>query len=164
VPNGNLYINYIRQAASVKAIKAPPADSAILCLGCETINPPFDVLTAKHGNCPKHDSSMNKYEPMLSSQIYQETFMPQIERMTIALPSEMATTVKLAVETGDYASNSEVFRDAIRVWQLKRQLEQEEVKHIRAAVQRGFGDLAAGRVNPAEEVFNRLEKKYRDMQ
>jgi len=34
-----------------------------------------------------------------------------IERMTITMPADMAAIVKAAVETGDYASTSEVVRD-----------------------------------------------------
>ncbi len=90
--------------------------------------------------------------------------MTQIERMTVALPIEMAATIRLAVKSGDYASSSEVFRDAIREWQHKRHLQQQERESIRAGVQQGFDDLRAGRTKPAENVLTRLEKKYQDMQ
>ncbi len=40
--------------------------------------------------------------------------MSGIERLTITLPAEMAAVVKSAVETGDYASTSEVVRAALR--------------------------------------------------
>ncbi len=36
--------------------------------------------------------------------------MSEIERLTVTLPAEMAAVVKSAVETGDYASTSEVVR------------------------------------------------------
>lgn len=90
--------------------------------------------------------------------------MTQIERMTIALPLEMAATIKLAVKSGDYASSSEIFRDAIRDWQHKRQLQREEIESIRAGVERGIAELRAGRIKPAKDVLIRLEKKYQDMQ
>lgn len=38
--------------------------------------------------------------------------MADIERLTITLPAEMAAAVKVAVEGGDYASTSEVVREA----------------------------------------------------
>jgi antitoxin ParD1/3/4 len=47
--------------------------------------------------------------------------MPGIERLTITLPTEMALLVKRAVESGDYASASEVIREALREWRLKRE-------------------------------------------
>ena len=40
--------------------------------------------------------------------------MSTIERMTITMPADMAAGVKAAVEAGDYASTSEVVRDALR--------------------------------------------------
>ncbi len=89
--------------------------------------------------------------------------MTQIERMTVALPMEMAVVIREAVESGDYASSSEVFRDAIRDWKHKRQLQRQEVAHILSGVQQGLADLQAGRVKPAEEVLSRLEEKYQGM-
>ena len=40
--------------------------------------------------------------------------MAGVERMTITLPTDMAAVVKRAVEGGDYASSSEVIREALR--------------------------------------------------
>src|SRR5262245_41686531 len=84
----------------------------------------------------------------------------QIERLTVALPAEMAALVKSAVEDGDYASVSEVFRDALRDWKYKRGLESFEAEEIRRAVAQGLQDLKAGRTKSAESVLQRLESKY----
>ena len=46
--------------------------------------------------------------------------MPEIERLTITLPYEKSAAVKDAVASGDYASVSEVVRDALRDWKVKR--------------------------------------------
>jgi Arc/MetJ-type ribon-helix-helix transcriptional regulator len=46
--------------------------------------------------------------------------MADIERLTITLPSDMATLVKGAVSDGDYASSSEVIRETLRDWKIKR--------------------------------------------
>jgi antitoxin ParD1/3/4 len=72
--------------------------------------------------------------------------MPEIERLTITLPSDMAAMVKAAVEGGDYASNSEVVREAIRDWKLKRVLQLKEMESIKADIDKGMTDLAEGRV------------------
>ena len=72
--------------------------------------------------------------------------MTQIERITIALPVEMAADIKEAVESGDYASSSEVFQDAIRDWRYKRYLRRQEVAHTISGVQQGIADLKAGRI------------------
>lgn len=72
--------------------------------------------------------------------------MPEIERMTITLPSDMAVVVKEAVEGGDYASSSEVVREALRDWKMKRALQLQELASLKADIDRGLTDLAEGRV------------------
>lgn len=72
--------------------------------------------------------------------------MAEIERMTITLPAEMAAIVKGAVETGDYATSSEVVREALRDWKTKRALQIEELAALKGEIDRGLADLAAGRV------------------
>ncbi|EFO28794.1 putative addiction module antidote protein, family [Roseibium sp. TrichSKD4] len=70
-----------------------------------------------------------------------------VERMTITLTPEMAHTVKGAVNSGSYASSSEIIREALRDWQHKRQLQQQEFELLRADVQKGMTDYEAGRVH-----------------
>ena len=72
--------------------------------------------------------------------------MAEIERMTITLPSNMAAVVKDAVEGGDYASSSEVVREALRDWKMKRALQLQELAALKADIDRGLNDLAEGRV------------------
>jgi antitoxin ParD1/3/4 len=42
--------------------------------------------------------------------------MSTVEKISIALPPEMVAVVRSAVDTGEYASSSEVVRDALRDW------------------------------------------------
>jgi antitoxin ParD1/3/4 len=72
--------------------------------------------------------------------------MAEIERMTITLPADMAAVVKGAVEGGDYASSSEVVREALRDWKMKRTLQLQELASLKADIDRGLTDLAEGRV------------------
>jgi antitoxin ParD1/3/4 len=72
--------------------------------------------------------------------------MANIERMTITLPFEMAEIVKSAVECGDYASASEVVREALREWKTKRALQLQELAGLKADIDKGLTDLAEGRV------------------
>lgn len=60
------------------------------------------------------------------------------------------------VENGRYNSKSEVLREGVR-------LVQEREARLRAAIERGLEDVDAGRVVPAEEVFDRLIAKYEKM-
>ena len=76
--------------------------------------------------------------------------MADIERMTITMPTEMAAIVKNAVDTGDYASSSEVVRAALRDWKLKRTLQLEELATLKADIDVGLADIAAGRVQNFE--------------
>jgi antitoxin ParD1/3/4 len=51
-----------------------------------------------------------------------------------------------AVEAGDYASTSEVVRAALRDWKMKRALQVEELAALKADIDAGLADVAAGRV------------------
>ena len=64
--------------------------------------------------------------------------MSGIERLTITLPAEMVAVVKSAVETGDYASTSEVVRAALRDWKMKRALQIEELAALKADIDTGL--------------------------
>ena len=88
--------------------------------------------------------------------------MPEIERMTITLPSDMAAVVKGAVEGGDYASSSEVVREAIRDWKMKRTLQLKELESIKADIDKGMADLADGRVKDfdAARIVERGRKLF----
>ncbi len=54
-----------------------------------------------------------------------------IEKISIALPPEMVAQVRQAGETGEYASSSEVVRDALRDWTYKRRLQQKGLEELR---------------------------------
>jgi antitoxin ParD1/3/4 len=72
--------------------------------------------------------------------------MSEIERLTITLPSDMAAVIKGAVAAGDYASTSEVVREAVRDWKMKRALQLNELSALKADIDKGLADVAAGRV------------------
>src|ERR1700728_1718158 len=72
--------------------------------------------------------------------------MADIERLTITLPAEMAQLVKGAVDDGDYASSSEVIREALRDWKMKRQLRLSQLAELKADIDRGVADVAEGRL------------------
>jgi antitoxin ParD1/3/4 len=86
--------------------------------------------------------------------------MAEIERLTITLPAEMAAIVRSAVETGDYASTSEVIRAALRDWKTRRALQLQELAALKADIDKGLSDVAAGRVREfdATRVIERGRK------
>jgi antitoxin ParD1/3/4 len=83
--------------------------------------------------------------------------MAEIERMTITLPADMAAVVKSAVKGGDYASTSEVVREALRDWKTKRALQLQELATLKAEIDKGLTDLAEGRVQDfdADRIIER---------
>ncbi len=86
--------------------------------------------------------------------------MPEIERLTITMPSELAAVVRQAVDAGDYASTSEVVRAALRDWKVKRALQIEELAALKADIDKGLADVTAGRVKSfdAEKIIARGRK------
>jgi antitoxin ParD1/3/4 len=72
--------------------------------------------------------------------------MVEMERSTITLPAEVASLVMGAVDGGDFASSSEVIREAPRDWKLKRELQLHEIAALRAEIVRVLADVGAGRL------------------
>lgn len=87
--------------------------------------------------------------------------MSGIERLTITLPNEMAVLVKGAVEEGGYASSSEVVREALRDWKLKRELQLRKLAALKVEVETGLADVAAGRVTKFDA--NRIVRRGRKL-
>ena len=83
--------------------------------------------------------------------------MAEIERLTITLPSDMAAAIKGAVNGGDYASTSEVVREAVRDWKMKRALQLQELVALKADIDKGLADVAEGRVQDfdADRIIER---------
>ncbi|MET3928035.1 type II toxin-antitoxin system ParD family antitoxin [Devosia sp. 2618] len=58
------------------------------------------------------------------------------------------------VENGRYNSKSEVLREGVRLVQER----EARFKELSALIQEGEDDIAAGRVYPADEVFDRVRE------
>ena len=86
--------------------------------------------------------------------------MANVEKISIALPAEMVAVVRQAVDTGEYASSSEVVRDALRDWTQKRNMRQQQgIDELRQVWRQAMDDKSPG--IPVKEVLNRLERRYR---
>ncbi len=66
--------------------------------------------------------------------------MANVEKISIALTQDMAALVRQAVESGEYASSSEVIRDALRGWKMKRAF-QEQQMNVRDNNGRSGGEI-----------------------
>ncbi|WP_293907297.1 type II toxin-antitoxin system ParD family antitoxin [Phenylobacterium sp.] len=75
------------------------------------------------------------------------------------LGSQLENFVSRLVETGRYNSKSEVLREGVRLVQER----EARLAALDRSIERGLADADAGRTQPADEVFDRLEAKYRAM-
>lgn len=57
--------------------------------------------------------------------------MATVEKFSIALTPELAQSIRTAVDSGEYASSSEVIREALRDWRRKRALQDQEIEEMR---------------------------------
>ena len=82
-------------------------------------------------------------------------------QLSITLPRELARMVKEKVASGAYSSESEVIREGLRALQHQDAAIEtwlrDEVVPAQQRVLRGEEKLV-----PAEEVFGRLEARYRE--
>jgi antitoxin ParD1/3/4 len=64
--------------------------------------------------------------------------MANVEKVSVALTQDMAVMVREAVTSGEYASSSEVIRDALRDWKAKRTLAQIQIDELRRLTAEGI--------------------------
>jgi antitoxin ParD1/3/4 len=84
--------------------------------------------------------------------------MPDVQKISIALTAEQIGALKAAVETGEYATTSEIVREAIREWQFKRALRQEDLRRLRQLWDEG---KASGAATPVDFENARSEARQR---
>lgn len=75
------------------------------------------------------------------------------------LGEKLEDYVTQLVATGRYNSKSEILREGVRLIQDR----ETKLAALDASIARGIADADAGRTEPAEDVFDRLEAKYRAM-
>lgn len=83
--------------------------------------------------------------------------MGQIDKRSVTLSQELATAVDEAVAAGEYASASEVVRDALRLWKERRDLFGYTVEELRALWDEG---IASGPGQPGPPIMEKLIAKY----
>lgn len=86
--------------------------------------------------------------------------MASVEKVSIALTGEQVSALKAAVEAGEYATTSEIVREAVRDWQLKRELRQEDIRRLRQMWDDGIASGSAGELDMKklrDEARMRLE-------
>jgi antitoxin ParD1/3/4 len=86
--------------------------------------------------------------------------MSEIEKVSVALTSELAEKVRAAVRSGDYASSSEVVRDALRGWSERR----DERDRLRRLVEEGIASGVAPRRRTPAEINADGRKRLAELQ
>lgn len=84
--------------------------------------------------------------------------MATIEKVSVALTAEQLAALRAVVAAGEYATTSEVVREALRDWQLKRELQQGDLRRLRQLWQEG---LASGPADEQDMTVLRREARAR---
>jgi antitoxin ParD1/3/4 len=66
--------------------------------------------------------------------------------MEIAIPKSLEALVRRKVEEGRYSTEAEVVADALRLMQVRDEVATVKRDRLRDALDRGYEDVAAGRV------------------
>jgi antitoxin ParD1/3/4 len=83
--------------------------------------------------------------------------MAKLERITVTMPEEMAAKMRAAVESGEYATTSEIVREALRDWEEYQERRQLKLEMLRNLVREGLESEALD----GETVLAELRAKYR---
>ena len=76
--------------------------------------------------------------------------------LTVSLTLHQAAMVQSAVETGGYASNSEIVRDALRLWEQREEIRQMELARLKKAYDEGMAS-GEGRAISADALLAELK-------
>ena len=85
--------------------------------------------------------------------------MSKLERIPVTMPAEMAARLRAAVERGEYATTSEVVREALRDWGDER--ERTEAENL--AIRKLLDEARQSPSLPADEVFARVRQRVADV-
>lgn len=77
---------------------------------------------------------------------------------SVALGNHFETFIREQIQSGRFNNVSEVVRAGLRLLEQQEQRNQLELEALRAEIAAG---RASGPAKPAEDVFERLEAKYR---
>ena len=82
--------------------------------------------------------------------------MANVEKVSVALTAEMAAMMRQAVESGEYASASEVVREALRDWKFRRVQRDQIITELGRQWDAG---IASGAAREGNEAFSRIRAR-----
>ncbi len=83
-----------------------------------------------------------------------------MKTLTVSLTPKQIATLQDAVESGAYASNSEILRDALRLWEQRQELRALEVARLKKAYDEGMAS-GEGRSVDADTLLAELKAEAR---
>lgn len=81
--------------------------------------------------------------------------MSKLERITVTIPDKMAARLRGWVEAGEYATTSEIVREALRGWADKQDRREQALEQLRAEISEG----ELGPFRDGEDFFEELEAR-----
>ena len=83
-----------------------------------------------------------------------------MKTLTVSLSSQQVARLQDAVESGAYASNSEVVRDALRLWEQREERRRREFARLKRAYDEGMAS-GEGREIDAKTLLTELKAEAR---
>lgn len=83
-----------------------------------------------------------------------------MKTLTISLSGQQISRLRDAVESGSYASNSEVVRDALRLWEQREEMRQLEIARLKRAYDEGMAS-GEGREIDRKAILGELKAEAR---
>jgi antitoxin ParD1/3/4 len=87
---------------------------------------------------------------------FRRRVMANVEKVSVALTAEMAAMMRQAVESGEYASASEVVREALRDWKFRRVQRDQIIAELGRQWDAG---IASGLATEGNEAFSRVRAR-----
>ncbi|MGX5804948.1 type II toxin-antitoxin system ParD family antitoxin [Bradyrhizobium sp. Arg314] len=82
--------------------------------------------------------------------------MANVEKVSVALTPEMANMMREVVAAGEYASASEVMREALRDWKFRRTQRDKAIHELGRLWDEG---MASGNAVDGDQAFARIKNK-----
>jgi antitoxin ParD1/3/4 len=82
------------------------------------------------------------------------------EKLSLAFTAEHAAAIREAVESGDYATSSEVVREAMRLWTERQAQKRAAIERIGKLWDEGIASGTAGEMD-IEAIIERAKKQQK---
>ncbi|MGO4336094.1 type II toxin-antitoxin system ParD family antitoxin [Labrys sp. KB_33_2] len=82
--------------------------------------------------------------------------MANVEKVSVSLTPEYAAMMRQVVEAGEYASTSEVVREALRDWKFRRTQREQAIEELRRIWDVG---IASGPATDGDQAFARMRDR-----